>query len=436
MTITTGPVLDERILLTVSWEALSQPNSSTIKEYELKINELIFQYPERVTSADIHVDPFQTYYFMIRAITGSGFGNWSTQYILETLPETTLWPTTTVESTATVAPTTTTTISITAYTPRESSSFITLENLNEQFGQVSQIAWEDSQLILKNNNTPLNTTVELKIEVGPTTDLYFNDNEAALNTAISFWKHFDNPTLYIALFYNFADISWAEDKLRSYGDDESFVTIRSRGPCTDSICSGATSGIGIGPYTSVGVGVFGISQSDSRNQYRYGPIQIHEYTHAVQAAPWISNYNPREGQSTTSPCWLTEGNAHFVGLSAGITDYEDYLELRGEQVRGRHWEEQFNDYSTPRILEYYNNSVPFECIMNSDYVLGYSIGFLTVEALSSIAGSDSSMYLYKFMGSGMTFEEAFQIVYNSSWDEAKPVLASFVSSVIGELFNP
>ena len=58
MTITTGPVLDERILLTVSWEALSQPNSSTIKEYELKINELIFQYPERVTSADIHVDPF------------------------------------------------------------------------------------------------------------------------------------------------------------------------------------------------------------------------------------------------------------------------------------------------------------------------------------------------------------------------------------------
>ena len=229
--------------------------------------------------------------------------------------------------------------------------------MNEQFGQVSQIAWEDSQLILKNNNTPLNTTVELKIEVGPTTDLYFNDNEAALNTAISFWKHFDNPTLYIALFYNFADISWAEDKLRSYGDDESFVTI-------------------------------------------------------------------------------TEGNAHFVGLSAGITDYEDYLELRGEQVRGRHWEEQFDDYSTPRILEYYNNSVPFECIMNSDYVLGYSIGFLTVEALSSIAGSDSSMYLYKFMGSGMTFEEAFQIVYNSSWDEAKPVLASFVSSVIGELFNP
>jgi hypothetical protein len=43
------------------------------------------------------------------------------------------------------------------------------------------------------------------------------------------------------------------------------------------------------------------------------------------------------------------------------------------------------------------------------------------------------MYLYKYMGSGKTFEEAFEIIYGSSWEEAKPILASYVSSTMGQI---
>ena len=102
----------------------------------------------------------------------------------------------------------------------------------------------------------------------------------------------------------------------------------------------------------------------------------------------------------------------------------------------------FTDYSASRILEYYNNNTVVSsyedlqaCRANSDFNLAYSIGFLTVEALSAISGANSSMYLYKYMALGIAFDEAFEITYGSSWEEAKPILASLVSSTIGQIVN-
>jgi hypothetical protein len=320
-----------------------------------------------------------------------------------------------------------------------SSSFIDWGDLKEKLSEVPKIAWEDSQAILIENGVVSQDSVELEIKVGPTTDLYFSDNEAALKTAIQFWAGFDQPSRYIALFYNFDDLNWAEDELMSYGFwiNKEEAKRRARETCEDTICRGANSGTGYGDFPSVGIGTFGINLGEAGpDGYRDGPLHIHEYTHAVQAAHWIGfSDHPQSGANENAPCWLIEGNAHFSGLSAGITNYEDYLGLRSSQVRGRHYDEPFSDYSTPKILEYYNDNTPFVCVGRSDYVLGYSVGFLTVEALSAVAGANSSMYLYKYMSRGKTYEQAFEIIYGSSWEEAKPILALFVSSTIRQLFN-
>jgi hypothetical protein len=315
---------------------------------------------------------------------------------------------------------------------------IALEDLNLNISEVPKIAWEDSQAILTENGVASQDAVELEIKVGPTTDLYFSDNEAALKTAIQFWSGFDQPSRYIALFYNFEDLGWAEEELMSSGLGLSQESAKRRvqATCTDTICSGANSGLGYGDFPSVGIGTFGIHGPDSGGKYRHGPLHIHEYTHSVQPAPWIGlSDHPQNGANENAPCWLIEGNAHFTGYSAGITNYEDYLDLRSREARGRHYDEQFNDYSTPKILEHYDNSTSPACIGRSDYALGYSVGLLSVEALSAIAGSNSSMYLYKYMSHGITFEEAFEIIYGSPWEEAKPVLAAFVSSSIEKSFD-
>ena len=339
------------------------------------------------------------------------------------------------EPTSTFTPTPLPTIT---YAPRVSSSLIALEDLNSNISEAPKIAWEDSQAILSENGVASQGAVELEIKVGPTTDLYFSDNEAALKTAIQFWSGFDQPSRYIALFYNFDDLGWAEEELMSSGLGLSQESAKRRVQvtCTYTICSGANSGLGYGDSPSVGIGTFGIHGPDSGGKYRHGPLHIHEYTHSVQPAPWIGlSDHPQNGANKNAPCWLVEGNAHFTGYSAGIANYEDYLDLRSREARDRHYDEQFNDYSTPKILEHYDNSTSPACIGRSDYALGYSVGLLTVEALSAIAGSNSSMYLYKYMSHGKTFEEAFEIIYGSSWEEAKPILAQFVSSTIRQLFN-
>ena len=339
-----------------------------------------------------------------------------------------------IQSTATPVPTPMT------YIDRVNDQLLDLYELEENITEVPKIAWEDAQNILDENDTSIPSKVELEISVGPTTELYFEDSENAYKKAINFWSNFDQPTKYWALYYNYDDRSWAKEQILN----ASFLTRQTEGsvdalveaPCTDTMCTGANSSIQ--SFSSVGVGVFGINQPDSWDSYRYGPVQIHEYTHAVQSSPWIGDDHPVRGGQLTSPCWLMEGQAHFAGLSLGTESYEEYTQIRYNQISGDLFSENprvesFNDFSTQKIIEYYDNNVPYECMTNYDYTLGYSIGFLTVEVLSAFGGGDSSMHLYKLMSSGKTYAEAFELIYGYSWDESKQIIASVVSSIILEM---
>ena len=59
---------------------------------------------------------------------------------------------------------------------------------------------------------------------------------------------------------------------------------------------------------------------------------------------------------------------------------------------------------------------------------------LTVEVLSAIGGSESTMKIYELGGMGQTFEEAFINVYGISWTEAKPILADVIASLHADVY--
>lgn len=323
-------------------------------------------------------------------------------------------------------------------------SILQLNQLEENLADIPRLAWEDTHRILDLNSQTLNANVDLQIDIGPTTKPYFEGSENALKKAINFWSKFDQPTKYWVLYYNYDDKAWAKEQLLQspiFSNIEGSADALVEAPCTDTICTGANSGI---ESSSVGVGVYGIHQPDSRDTYRHGPLQIHEFTHSVQAAPWIGDDHPTEGPQRNGPCWLSEGQAQFAGLTVGTESYEEYLKLRNEDIWNSLFSPNprvpsFNDFSTPKIIEYYDNNVPWECqgkrtdpssTRNDDYELGYSIGFLTVEALSVLGGGDSSMHLYSLLGQGKTFDEAVELIYGHKWSEAKQSIASVVSSMI------
>ena len=345
--------------------------------------------------------------------------------------------TTTVDDTTTITTQeTTTTIqdSTTTSIPKnkcDDCEYVTITELISNINNVPKYAWNDYQRISKENNIFENDSFEIIINIGPSTNLYFQDNEKYIQKGISFWQNFNLPEKYYGFFYNYGDLDWATSELTTTG----FEGGMARAPCRDGICSGANSGIYQRP-PHFGVGVFGIHSGDSVDNYRYGPLHIHEVTHSVVASQWIGNArNPQQSANDATPCWLNEGIAHAAGISLGVETYEEYLDMRSSQVRARHIQVPFNDYSASTVLDYYNKSIPGDCIKNPDYVLGYSIGYLTVEAMNAMSGADSAMHVYSVMGSGKDFEEAFEMIYELSWNDAKPIFAEYVSMVITNLFN-
>ena len=345
--------------------------------------------------------------------------------------------TTTVDDTTTITTQeTTTTIqdSTTTSIPKnkcDDCEYVTITELISNINNIPKYAWNDYQRISKENNIFENDSFEIIINIGPSTNLYFQDNEKYIQKGISFWQNFNLPEKYYGFFYNYGDLDWATSELTTTG----FEGGMARAPCRDGICSGANSGIYQRP-PHFGVGVFGIHSGDSVDNYRYGPLHIHEVTHSVVASQWIGNArNPQQSANDATPCWLNEGIAHAAGISLGVETYEEYLDMRSSQVRARHIQVPFNDYSASIVLDYYNKSIPGDCIKNPDYVLGYSIGYLTVEAMNAMSGADSAMHVYSVMGSGKDFEEAFEMIYELSWNDAKPIFAEYVSMVITNLFN-
>ena len=349
---------------------------------------------------------------------------------------TTVQDTTTTTADIIVEDSTTTTVQDTTTTTTiknkcDDCEYISIGELNTNINSVPLFAWNDYQRISNENIKFENKTFEIILNIGPSTDLYFLDNEKYIQKGISFWQNFALPEKYYGFFYNYGDLDWAINELNNSG----FEGDMARAPCRDGVCSGANSGIYQRP-PHFGVGTFGINSADSIDAYRYGPLHIHEVTHSVVAAQWIGDArNPQQSANDASPCWLNEGIAHAAGLSLGVGTYEEYLDIRSSQVTGRHIKAPFNEYSPSTILKYYSNSIPGVCIRNADYVLGYSIGFLTVEAMNAMAGADSAMHMYAVMASGIDFEEAFELIYEISWNDAKSVFAEYVSLVINDLFS-
>ena len=304
---------------------------------------------------------------------------------------------------------------------------ITFSNIKSRIKDIPEVAWSNTQNLLNSNRAKSSSLVDLEIHVGPKTKLYFKDNEKAFKDVIALWANVKQPRKYLALFYSFKDKSWALSKY----NDKNLINA----PCWKNKCTGANSSLMDYPDNDLGVGVFGIYSKDRSDPYRKGAIQIHEYTHAVQAAQWMPMATPTGLHQRFSPCWLTEGQAHFAGLSASSSSFNKYKIIRKKQIKG-HPVKEFRKFTLETILDYYNNDYAEQCIRNPRYKLGYTLGLLTVEALSAIGGTESTMKLYEnaaedkklfLLTPDKQFNKVFKDVYGISWDEAKPILAEVVT---------
>ena len=332
--------------------------------------------------------------------------------------------------------------------PVKPVGIITFANIEAHISEVPAAAYKALQDVYAANSQP---KIKTTILVGPNT-VVPSDAKVALDKIAKLWSGFRQPVSYHALVYNFKDKSWA---LKA--DEKIPVVVATGGSpgrasmsgviaqCAANQCSSANSGIS--DAKGSGYGQFQVDPRPEAN----GPYQLmggvfgHEYTHSVQAAQFLGNANvgkpvskEREKYGLDNspsglfqgvlPCWMSEGMANFNGTAVVAPTFDEYMSWRISAPKSQQTPE-FTDFSAKSLQNLLLTDNPPKCLPPAPvYLLGYTIGALTVEALSAIAGPQGAMTVVTLLGRGQTFPQAFKSVYGISWAEAAPILAKVVAA--------
>jgi len=328
---------------------------------------------------------------------------------------------------------------------------ITFDNITQHISDISTAAYNAVQAVESANPQP---DIPNTIAIGPTTVPSVPDVAAAYKKIEKLWAGFRQPSTNYALVFNYQDKAWAVSNATANpvvianGGINGPLNLPNRieqGCSAVNQCSGANSGISDAAGNSVAQ--FGMDPvMNSRDPYfQTGGIFGHEYTHSVQAAQFLGN--PKIGTPDSAeqrahglsnqpsglyegvvPCWFAEGQPNFNGTAAEASSLSDYLRWRSGMPKGFPTS-AFPDYSAAAIQNLLLTDNPPNCLPPAEiYRVGYGIGALVIEALTAIAGPQSTMSVVTEQSYGKTFPEAFQIVYGISWDKAAPILAQVAAT--------
>ena len=155
-----------------------------------------------------------------------------------------------------------------------------------------------------------------------------------------------------------------------------------------------------------------------------GTLESHEYFHTVQSS------NGNGPTYNTVPRWLVEGSATWV--SSASVFYKDFDLHFSERNRTTN-EISTRIRPTAKWIETFLNPDPVTDWRYWDsyenYRL-YDVGALATEVMVSISGPDSLLNLFKRVGEGAKFVDAFQSEFGIPWRDAAAIIARTVAAEI------
>jgi hypothetical protein len=299
----------------------------------------------------------------------------------------------------------------------------TFENLLANYKGIPAAAWKSTQANIASNTL---ATPPLEILLGPNTKMPYEKSivEVALKKLTGIFKNFAQPPKQTTLFYNYKDLKWATDSLSTFRNpfqvNDTYADQAIEHCPTEYFCRGS-----FGNYAE-GTGLIITSVALPEGQWidyfdLSGALDIHEFTHTIQKAQFLeAKKNTHNGY----PHWFSEGQpqvAAFTGANNTLAAYKEMrLKVMDVPAKG------LGGYSPEDISRFYKlQSEDVRDTATSD--LKYTIGYITVEALTALKGIDSTMNLVKAVAAGDTYEQAFKKIYGVEWSYAEPILAQVVS---------
>jgi hypothetical protein len=181
------------------------------------------------------------------------------------------------------------------------------DDLVENYRGISYAAWNKSGEKIA-RSSPF--VFSLKITLGPTSKLIFQNPELAYNLVSQLYEGFDHPTSVHLLAFNFDDRDWAARQMDALMPDPGSRWLldlcRSRNSCQ--------LGGSFADQTGSNVLIVQATEVPSETTLE-GALDAHEFTHGIQQAV-MRGKNPWPMNDPWPPAWYWEGHAQFTQNAA------------------------------------------------------------------------------------------------------------------------
>jgi len=334
--------------------------------------------------------------------------------------------------------------------PVAQTGSITFANAVANYAQIPQTAWQRTQDIIAANP---DVNVPTTIHIGPNTKASLNAINTGLNRINKLFAGFRHVSNYYGIVYNAQDVQWAQADAfdlfskvgsKSYAAGKGQIKQASEAGCeingsTVVNCGGGMA-IEFGDVREEAAGAYYGVQSDGdywtdATKFQGPMTQVnHEAMHTYQSTQFI--YTPfgknqnilADLMHDATPWWFSEGQANGIGIPTFVDNLPDYLRIRNDTVTRNPGSRSTIPASTEAGMKAFLNGQEIAGPQNMNWMLAYSVGFATVEALIAIGGPQSTLALYTLAAKGEDWQTAFKHVYGISWDEGSTVLAKVLAA--------
>lgn len=293
-------------------------------------------------------------------------------------------------------------------------------DLVEHYRGISYAAWSKSrEEILSATAKP----TSLRVVLGPTSQLTYTTPEIPISLTSRLFADFDVHPETILLAFNYDDRDWAVQQMSSLMPSADSRWVTDTGCTTRATCWG---GMAASNGTESALMVIALGLRDAN--HTEGTLEAHEFVHLIQQRA-IRPSVDSPSIPAWPPSWIREGQAQFAQNAAMFhNSYEKYMSRRYEASQ-----ELFRTRTLDSlyISNYLQVNPPQNWYQEHPPWRQYDLGAMVVEILVALEGPAKTMDLWRVMGQGLTFDEAFLRIYGVSFGVARPIMAKAIALQLG-----
>ncbi|MEN9305653.1 MAG: hypothetical protein RLY76_921 [Actinomycetota bacterium] len=305
-------------------------------------------------------------------------------------------------------------------TPAFPTSFTDLE---EKFEGIPYSSWEKMNANLVKYPS---SSLDISIQYGPNTPERYSTQitkDAVIRGARAMGG-VKQPAAVKFYQFNKVDVEWGKEQAAKYQPAFNLgmsLPVQAADLCSRDDCDGGVTNL------ANGIGLVLVGVSTPANRYgdlaRFkGQNDLHEYVHAVQGS--VVAGKTKTTPPVLMPCWYSEGQPHAISIVATAKTSADYITARNSWMKDYKW--LLNDFEPSTIEDFLKKNMKVPCPSSTNF-LNYTVGFIVIDALIAIGGIEKTFEVPSLIADGMSFESAFEKVYETPWSNASPILSKVIS---------